>query len=218
MSAAERPSPQTTNPPVTPKPQPKVSRWAYVLIVIGALSLFDLIGLDNWGTPLVMIVIGVALITRPYSWGRPLTLGLVTATLLAAGGWYVLRPAVTGTSTTETLSQPLTAARAEIELSPSVGQLDVGPGSGSTLIEGSLGLTRNERLERRTVERGDTQVVQLTARQIRPNNSLFGNLGQDDAHWLVTLSPDVPLVLKVNMGAGASTLDLANLKVTELRF
>ncbi|GAA4012869.1 hypothetical protein GCM10022631_25740 [Deinococcus rubellus] len=94
MSAAERPPPQTTNPPTTLKPQPKVSRWAYVLIVIGALSLFDLIGLDNWGTPLVMIVIGVSLIMRPYSWGRPLTLGLVTATLLAVGGWYVLRPAV----------------------------------------------------------------------------------------------------------------------------
>lgn len=67
-------------------------------------------GLGNWCTSLIMIVIGVALIKRPYPRCRPLTLGLVIVTLLMFGGWFVLRP------TTETLSLPLTAARAEIGL------------------------------------------------------------------------------------------------------
>ncbi|WP_161884226.1 hypothetical protein [Deinococcus alpinitundrae] len=58
MSAAERLPPQITNPPTTLRLQPRLSRWAYVLIVIGTLSLFDLVGLDNWGTVLIMIVIG----------------------------------------------------------------------------------------------------------------------------------------------------------------
>lgn len=204
--------------PEADRPHPKVSRWAYVLIVIGVLSVFDLVGLDNWGTPLVMIVVGVALVTRPYSWGRPLTTGLVIAALLAVGGWYTVQPAVTGTSTTETLNVPLTAVRAEIELSPSVGRLEVGLGSGGALIEGRLELNRNERLERRTLTRGDTQVVQLSTRQSGPSISLFGHLGQDSARWLVTLSPAVPLVLEVNAGVGESALDLTGLNVTDLRF
>lgn len=206
-------------PPTAARPTPRVSRWAYVLIVIGALSLFDLIGLDNWGTPLIMIVIGVALITRPYPWGRRLTLGLVAATVLGVGVWAVVRPTVSsGGPVTETLSLPLTAARAEIALSPSVGRLDIGPGSSNALIEGTLGLNRGERLERRVTTRGGAQVVQLTAQRTGTNISPFGNLGQNNAHWLLGLSPEVPLVLRVTSGVGDSALDLTGLKVTDLTF
>lgn len=94
----------------------------------------------------------------------------------------------------------------------------MGPGNGSTPLGGTLGLNRNERLERRVKARGDAQVVQLTARQMGANISLFGNLGQNNARWLVTLSPELPLVLRVTTGVGDSTLDLAGLKVTDLSF
>jgi len=170
MSAAERSPHHITNPPATPKLQPKVSRWAYVLIVIATLSLFDLVGLGNWGTPLVMIVIGFALLTRHYPWGRTLALVLMSLVLVVIGGWYFIRPAFPGGPSTETINLPLTAVRAEIELSPSVGRLEVGPGSGSTLIEGTLRLNRTERLERQMATRNDIQVVQLTARQTEPTS------------------------------------------------
>ncbi|WP_161884227.1 cell wall-active antibiotics response protein [Deinococcus alpinitundrae] len=138
--------------------------------------------------------------------------------LVMVGGWYFIRPALFGAPSTETISLPLTASRAEIALSTSAGRLEVGPGSGGTLIAGTLGLNRNERLERQMATRSDTQVVQLTVRQTGANILLFGTLAQDTARWLVTLSPVVPLVLKVTTGVGDSALNLADLKVTDLRF
>ena len=142
MSSAERGSTQATSPPTTSSPHPKVSRWAYVLIAIGALSLFDLIGLDHWVSPLVMIVVGVALLTRPYAWGGTLALVLIGAFLLGTLGWYFTHPAGSGAAGTQRINQPLTAARAEILLSTAVGRLDIGEGSSGNLIDGTLDLGR----------------------------------------------------------------------------
>ncbi len=216
MSTAERNLSPTTPPTTALHPRPKVSGWAYVLIVIGALSLFDLIGLDSWGTPLVMIVIGVALITRPYAWGRRLTIGLVMATLLVIGGWYALRPAFGGTANTETLSQPLTAARAEVQLSTTVGQLLVGPTSSGTLIDGTLDLNRGDRLDRSFTTRGDTQLVSLAVRRTGPGIVLPWTNTDNNSHWNLGLSPKVPLTLKVDTGVGESTLNLEGLQITNL--
>jgi hypothetical protein len=216
MGAAERNLSRSTSSPATLSPRPKVSRWANVLIVIGALSLFDVTGLDRWGTPLVMLVVGVALLTRPYAWGRTLALVLMSVVLTGMLGWYFTHPAASGAPSTETVSQPLTAARAEIQLSTTVGRLDVGPGSSGNLIDGTLHLGRNDRLDRAFSTRGDTQVVRLSARQVRPGVFNFGSLDPDNAQWLIRLSPKVPLILKIATGVGESTLDLGGLKVTDL--
>lgn len=218
MSAAGPPPAGITAPLAGVGKPPKVSRWAYVLLVIGTLSLFDVLGLDSWGTPLVMIVIGVALITRPYPWGRQLALGLVGAALLVAGAWYVVRPAVGGVAVTETLDLPVTATLAEIDLTPSVGRLDVSAGQPGTLIAGTLELNRGERLERSVTVSGDAQMVRLGVRRAGANVVFFGRLGQDTARWLLTLAPDVPLVLRVTGGVGDATLDLSSLKVTDFTF
>lgn len=216
MGAADSKSSQTTNPPATLNPQPKVSRWAYVLIVIGVLSLFDLVGLNNWGTPLVMIVVVVALLTRHYPWGRTLALVLSAVVLIGAGGWYFTHPAGSGAPSTQTISQPLTAARAEVQLSTTVGRLDVGEGSSGKLIEGTLDLGRNDRLDREITTRGDTQVVRLAARLTGPNVVLPWKNGVVNSRWNIGLTPKVPLVLKVETGVGESVLDLERLKVTDL--
>ena len=216
MSTADSKPFQSVNPPVAPTSRPKVSRWAYVLIIIGVPSLFDLIGLDNWGTPLVMIVVGVALLTRHYPWGRTLALVLSGVLLIGVGSWYFTHPAGSGAAGTQRISQPLTAARAEIRLSTTVGRLDVGAGSSGNLIDGTLDLGRNDRLDREFTTRGDTQVVSLAARLTGPNVVLPWNNGVVNSRWNVGLTPKVPLSLKVDTGVGESTLDLERLKVTDL--
>jgi hypothetical protein len=216
MNAAESKMSQTTNPPTSLKPQPRVSRWAYVLIVIGVLALFDVIGLESWGTPLVMIGIGIVLLTRSYPWGRTLALVLMSVVLIVIGGWYFIRPALPTGPSTETISQPLTAARAEIQLSTTVGRLDIGPTSSGKLIDGTLDLGRGDRLDRASSMRGDTQVVSLAASRIGPSVVLPWNNSADNSHWNIGLTPTVPLVLKVSTGVGESTLNLEGLKVTDL--
>ena len=207
---------QENSSPVTTTPRPRVSRWAYVLIIIGVLSLFDLIGLDNWGAPLVMIVIGIALLTRHYAWGRALTAVLSGILLIGAGGWYFIRPALPAGPSTETISQPLTAARAEIQLSTTVGRLDIGPTSSGKLIDGTLNLGRGDRLNRTFSTRGDTQVVSLAASRSGPGSSLQWNNSVVNSRWNIGLTPTVPLSLRVDTGVGESTLDLETLKVTDL--
>ncbi|TSA79059.1 hypothetical protein FNU79_18380 [Deinococcus detaillensis] len=216
MSTAERTPTRMNNPPTTPKPQPKVSRWAYVLIVIGLLALFDVIGLESFGTPLVMIGIGVALLTRPYAWGRTLGLVLVSLVLVVIGGWYFIRPALPAGPSTQTVSLPLSAARAEIQLATTVGRLDIGPTTSGKLIDGTLNLGRNDRLDRTFSTRGDTQVVSLAARNTGPNVILPWNNGLINSRWIIGLTPSVPLVLRVETGVGESTLNLEGLKVTDL--
>lgn len=221
MSTAERNLSPTDSPPTTRPPHPKVSRWAYVLIVIGVLSLFDLIGLDNWGTPLVMIVVGVALLTRQYSWGRMLSLMLMSTVVIASGGWYFTHPTGTqsqGTQSpgTQTVTWPLTAARAEVQLSTTIGRLDVAPSSSGTLIDGTFDLDRNDRLDRAFSSRGDTQVVRLAVRRTGPGVVLPWMNSTVNTRWNIGLTPRVPLILKVDTGVGESTLDLEGLQVTDL--
>jgi hypothetical protein len=216
MNVAESKMSQTASSPASLKPQPRVSRWVYVLIGIGVLALFDLVGLESWGTPLVMIGIGIVLLTRSYPWGRTLALVLMSVLLMVIGGWYFIRPALPTGPSTETISQPLTAARAEIQLSTTVGRLDVGPTSSGKLIEGTLDLGRGDRLNRAFSTRGDTQVVSLAARRTGPDIVLPWNKGLVNSHWNIGLTPTVPLALKVSTGVGESTLNLEGLKVTDL--
>ena len=218
MSSAERDTTQTTSPLTVSSPHPKVSRWAYVLIVLGALSLFDQLGFYTWGAPLLMVVIGVALLTRHHPWGRTLALALSGLVLIGAGGWYFLHPAFSGGPSTETISQPLTAARAEIQLSTTVGRLDIGPTTSGNLIDGTLDLGREDRLNRAFSTRGDTQVVSLAASSTGPGVVLPWNNRVVNSRWTIGLTPKVPLVLKVETGVGESVLDLGGLKVTDLSF
>lgn len=109
MNEAASTSSQTANPPVTLNPRPRASPRAYVLIVIGVLSLFDLVGLNNWETPLFMIVVGFALLTRHYLWGRTLAPVLSAVGMIGAGGWYFTHPAGTGAPSSQIISQRLTA-------------------------------------------------------------------------------------------------------------
>lgn len=228
MNASDRNLIQQDLPPPRPPSGGQARRgpglWPFILIALGVLFLLENLGVRTWGVwnavavwwPLVLIVIGAELITRPYAWGRQLTLGLALLVALVIGFWSLVRPPILGGLTRQTVSLPITASRAEIQIGTTVGRLEVGPNRTGKLIDGAFDLRRNEHLEREVGTRGDAQFVRLEAKHNGPNAVWPGtNLG-NNATWKLGLAPNVPMVLHLNTGVGDSSIDLADLKVTDL--
>jgi hypothetical protein len=207
----------------TPKPTTRHSWWAYLLIALGVLTLLDRFGVPTWGVwnvtgmwwPLILIVIGIGLLTRPYSWGRPLTVGLVITAMLVATLWNRNQPAFLSAQTSETISQAITATRAEIQLGTSVGRLEIGANTSGKLIDGTLDLANRNRLEREFGTRGSAQFVRLEAVMNGPSIGLPFFVDGQNSDWKLGLSPNIPLVLRIKTGVGKSEIDLSKLRVTD---
>jgi hypothetical protein len=206
-----------------PKPKTRHSWWAYLLIGLGVLTLLDRFDVPTWGLwnvtamlwPLILIVIGVGLLTRPYTWGRPLTVGLVIAAMLVAVFWNRNQPAFRTGQTTETISQAVTATRAEIQLGTTIGRLEIGANTSGKLIDGTLELGNRNRLERKFGTLGSAQFVRLEAVMSGPSIGLPIFMESQNSDWKLGLSPNIPLVLRIKTGVGKSEIDLSKLRVTD---
>jgi Domain of unknown function (DUF5668)/Cell wall-active antibiotics response 4TMS YvqF len=224
MNATDRNLIRQDLPPTNEAPKPKTrhSWWAYLLIALGVLTLLDRFGVPTWGIwnvtgmwwPLVLIVVGIGLLTRPYTWGRPLTVGLVIAAMLMAVLWNRSQPTFRTGHTSETISQAITATRAEIQLGTSVGTLEIGASTSGKLIDGRLELANRYRLEREFGTRGSAQFVRLEAVN-GPSIGLPFYLDSQNSDWKLGLSPNIPLVLRIKTGVGKSEIDLSKLRVTD---
>ena len=166
--------------------------------------------------PLVLIVIGVGLLTRPYPWGQRLTLGLAVVAVIVAALWAFTRPVFPGAQTTETVSQPITAARAEIQLGNTVGRLEISANASGKLIDGTLELNGNDRLEREFATRDGAQIVRLEAVTRGIGIGIPNFFNGNTLGWKIGLAPNLPMVLRVDTGVGSANLDLSALKVTKL--
>jgi predicted membrane protein len=206
--------PDKTTPTPKATPTQKPSRWAYLLIILGVLSLLETFGLRNFVMPVIMVIIGVALVTRGYKWGGLLTFGLIVAGLLLIGGWLFTQPA--NQASTETIKYGITAARAEIELITSVGRLEINANNTGLLMDGSLEINSDERLEREDTIRSGEQFVRLEAVTTRANVLLPNFRGNINSGWKLGLSKNLPLGLQVKTGVGNAKLDLSELNVTDL--
>jgi Domain of unknown function (DUF5668)/Cell wall-active antibiotics response 4TMS YvqF len=225
MNATDRNLIRQNLPPTNETPRPKIrhSWWAYLLIALGVLTLLDRFGLPTWGMwnvtgmwwPLVMIVIGIGLLTRSYTWGRPLTVGLVIAAMLLAVFWNRSQPAFRTGQTTETISQAITATHAEIQLGTTVGRLEIGANTSGKLIDGTFELGNRNRLERKFGTLGSAQFVRLEAVMNGPSIGLPYTMDSQNSDWKLGLSPTIPLVLRIKTGVGKSEIDLSKLRVTE---
>ena len=209
-------------------PQNKQTRrhpglWPFILIALGITFLLDNLGLSTWGVwnalevwwPLILIVLGVDLLSHSQPWGRPLTLGLAALAVGFMVIWSFNQPATSGNSRIETVSQALTDARAEIELNPSVGRLEIGANTTGKLIDGTLELSGRDRLVREFGTRGAAQFVRLEAVTQGSFINLHGLSDLNNAGWKLGLSPKVLLILRIKTGVGSSSIDLTDLKVTE---
>jgi hypothetical protein len=218
MKATDRTLIEQDVPPVKAAPSPKARNdwWSYLLIALGVLALlnrFDITGV--WG-PMILIVIGVGLLTRPYPWGRPMTIGFVIAGVMMAVIWSLNQPAVPQGFRQETIVEAITATRAEIQLTTTVGKLEVSANNTGKLIDGKLDLNGNDRLEREVSTRNGAQFVRLEAVMIGANIGLPKFLNNRNSSWVVGLAPNIPLVLQIKTGVGSSRLNLRDLKVTNL--
>ncbi len=228
MKATDRTLIQQDVPPDKAAQNSKLprSRWAYILIGLGIFFLIEKIGFNTNGIwnaigtwfPLVFIVLGIDFLTRSYPWGRQLTLGLVVITALFMLIWGLNQPAIPQGFRQETVSEAITAVRAEIQLSTTVGKLEVSANNTEKLIDGKLELNGGDRLEREVSTRDQTQFVRLEAVMTGANVGLPTFLNDRNSSWVVGLSPNVPLALKIKTGVGNSRLDLRGLKVTALTF
>jgi Domain of unknown function (DUF5668)/Cell wall-active antibiotics response 4TMS YvqF len=212
----------STNAPPAKKAQRHHVLWPYMLIFFGVLFLLENLGVRTgsvWnavetGWPLILIVIGADLLSRPYAWGRPLTLGLALLTGAVMVIWGFARPA--RVATTETISQPITAARAEITLGNTVGRLEVSANSTGKLIDGTLELGGHDRLVRALDTRDGVQIVRLEAVTDGVSIGVPDLISRNSLGWKIGLAQNLPLVLRVKTGVGSGNLELSELKVTDL--
>ena len=226
MSEADRKLIRADVPPATAAPvlRTRQSWWPYLLIALGVLTLLENVGVRTWSVwntaamwwPLVLIVIGVGLLTRPYPWGQRLTLGLAVVAVIVAALWAFTRPVFPGAQMTETISQPITAARAEIQLGNTVGRLEISANASGKLIDGTLELNGNDRLEREFATRDGAQIVRLEAVTRGIGIGIPNFFNGNTLGWKIGLAPNLPMVLRVDTGVGSANLDLSALKVTKL--
>ena len=162
--------------------------WGSILIVLAALLLLKKIGVK------VGDIFG-------YFW--PLL-------IIAFGVWLIVgflarNKQVEG----EKVSIPLEGATsAHVKLDHGAGRLTLRSGAGSSeIINGTFG---NGLSYKSHLEAGRLEVKLRTSQQFWawwPGESL---------NWDIHLNRDIPLSLKIDTGASASTLDLSDLKVTDL--
>jgi hypothetical protein len=226
MKATDRTLIQQDVPAVKAAQSGKVprSRWAYILIGLGVFFLIEKIGFNTNGIwtaigawyPLVLIILGTDFLTRSYPWGRQLTLGLVVITALFMLIWSLNQPAIPQGFRQETVVEAIAATRAEIQLTTTVGRLEVSANNTGNLIDGKLELNGSDRLEREVSTRNGAQFVRLEAIMKGTNIGLPKFLNNRNSIWVVGLAPNIPLVLRIKTGVGSSRLNLRGLKVTDL--
>ena len=170
--------------------------WAIILILGGLLllagnfGLFDRLAINVWSLlwPLFLIVLG---------------------------GWFIFNTlAGPGPISVQEASIPLEgAARAEIKINHGAGRVTLGAGApAGQLMAGSFA----GGLEQRVQREGDTLKVKLSVSS-RSRFVFPWNLPGSALDWTVRLSEEVPLTLKFETGASRSEIDLAMLKVTDLK-
>jgi hypothetical protein len=146
---------------------------------------------------------------------RPLLIVAVIVVALGAG-LYVSGSWRAAQVVRESISQPLgTAKSADIEIAMGVGRLRIADlDQTSTLIAGEIAYPESNRVDRTFGVRGDIATFTLHE-QDSQRNSLI-KYRNDDTLWDLRLAPATPMRLTIEAGVGESTLDLTQLKVTDL--
>jgi hypothetical protein len=117
-------------------------------------------------------------------------------------------------ASTETLSIPLeSASDAEIRLRHGAGKIQVLPSDDpSILLSGSFNGGINHTIARE----GTTAKVKLRT----PSEVVVGipwMTGSEGYNWKINLNRDIPIRLDIKTGASENTLDLADLRISDLR-
>lgn len=197
-----------------------------ILIGLGIILLLNSLGILEWNVwevifrlwPVLLIAWGLDLLIGGRSvWGSLLALVVIVA-VLAGALWLFRTGIVAGRGVAgEEVRQALGGATwAEVIIAPAVGTLHVEalPES-ANLIEGVIHPGRGERVRRDFAVKGGAATFTL-----RSEGTAFGPFiggWGDEWAWDLGLNPQVPLELRINLGAGQSDIDLTGLRVRYLK-
>jgi hypothetical protein len=196
-----------------------------ILIALGVVFLLNNLGYLGWGVwealvrlwPLLLIAIGLdLLIGRRSILGSALVVVLVLAALGLAIWWTGYWVPAGMAITSETISQPLGAARrADLDIALGVGRLNLGSlAESDNLIEGTIARASGQQVVQDFSVNGDSATFKLHSRAAWPFP--FREQSGARVEWNLLASRAIPLRLHIDTGAGQATLDLARLQIADL--
>jgi hypothetical protein len=196
-----------------------------ILIMLGIVFLLNNLGYLGWGVwgtlvrlwPVLLIAIGLdLLIGRRSILGSALVVLLVVILLGSAIWWTGYWSPAGMAITSDTISQPLGAARrADIDIAMGAGRLHLGPlAESDNLIEGTIARANGEQVVQDFSMNGDSATFKLQSRAAWPFP--FRERRGERVEWNLLANRDIPLRLHIDTGAGQATLDLARLQVADL--
>lgn len=198
-----------------------------ILIGIGFVLLLNNMNVLGWEIwiallrlwPLILVAVGLdMMIGRQSIWGS-FVVAFLFIGMVAFGIYYLgISPTYSGQPlSTEQISQSLEGAtRAQIELNPGVGgiQLAAAKGDSTDLIFGAISLDSNQRVTRDFRLAGD--VAQYTLRESSGGFNLFFPI-RSGRGWNLQLSRQVPIALTIKNGIGDAAIDLRDVTLSDLR-
>jgi hypothetical protein len=163
-----------------------------------------------WG--IVLILLAIFLLMSQQGWLKGDIFGYFwPAVVILFGIWLLIGAIGRGQHRegTHSLSIPLEGAgSARIKLDHGAGRLNIHSGtSSSEVLNGTFGA---EVIHTSLLDSGNLQV------KVRNSPHFWAWAPGESLDWDVHLNGDIPLKLKIDSGASASTLDLTDLKVAEL--
>jgi hypothetical protein len=230
---APAPSPAYT-PTYAPTPSPARREnessgliWPILLITAGVILLLNTLGILSWTVwngiwrlwPLALIFIGLELLFGRRSRGFSYVLaGLLIVTVAGLAMAWSVMPWTGGTTNTQSISQPIVGATsADVEIGLGMGNLTINPltNSGGDIMQGSIAVGSNERLERNYTVNGGVGKLTLINRGLE--GAWFGNVSAGPRDHVINLNPAIPLTLRIDGGVGDSKLNLADFNLTRLQ-
>ncbi len=222
-----------TDTPSSPNPSPQQPRpprrgpgaWPIVLIAVGVvlllgnlgwLNLSGLISLLNYW-PVALVAVGLNLLTR----GRhetPIIIGAVALALVLWASGDGIGRVVGTTASAQTISvqhelQGAASGRVTLDLGVGRVRIDGGASSGA-FVTGTIQAGPGESVEQSYGRENGRALLELRS-QHTPGVSL--GLG-DQRRWDLSLTREVPLVLRINAGVGENRVDLSAVQLTDLSF
>ena len=163
-----------------------------------------------WG--IALIILAVLLLSNQQGWLKGDIFSYFwPAIIVMFGIWLLVGALGRGRSreAAQNLSIPLESARsARIKLDHAAGRLNIRAGvSSSEVLNGVFGSEVDYKSQ---LEADQLQV------KLRTSSHFWTWFPGENMDWDIHLNGDIPLYLKIDSGASASTLDLTDLKVVEL--
>jgi hypothetical protein len=191
--------------------------WPLFVILVGVAGLVTtaingvrgVAGLWSLTWPVVWIVVGVALFASTTGRLNQAPLDLIAqwwpVLLVVVGAWFVVGAIVPSGRTVEQLAIPLAGATtANVRIRFGAGELFAGRASAGNLVDGTFagGVVH--------------QTLGLGAVELRQDTAFGVPWLDHEARWDVGLTADVPLDLRLDVGAARSALDLSELRLGSL--